>query len=38
MKKFRVPEPDLQITFFHRLQEIRNTYLLNALLSTVASL
>ena len=38
MKEFRVPEPDLQITFFHRLQEIRNTYLLNALLSTVASL
>jgi hypothetical protein len=38
MKKFRVPEPDLQITFFHRLQEIRSTYLLNALLSTIASL
>jgi len=38
MKKFRVPEQDLQITFFHRLQEIRNTYLLNALLSTVSNL
>jgi hypothetical protein len=38
MKRLKVPEPDLQITFFHRLQEIRHTYLLNALLSTVADL
>ncbi len=36
MKKLKVPEPDLQITFFRRLQEIRHTYLLSALLSTVA--
>lgn len=38
MKKLKVPEPDLQITFFHRLQEIRQTYLLSALLSTVSRL
>ena len=38
MKKLKVPEPDLQITFFHHLQEIRQTYLLSALLSTVSCL
>ena len=38
MKKLKVPEPDLQITFFHRLQEIRHTYLLSALLSTISRL
>ena len=38
MKKFKVPEPDLQISFFHRLQEIRQTSLLSALLSTISGL
>ncbi len=38
MSEFRVPEPDLQITFYHRLQDVRRTYLLEALLSTVANL
>ncbi|MCX5976090.1 MAG: XcyI family restriction endonuclease [Coprothermobacterota bacterium] len=38
MKKLKVPEPDLQITFYHCLQEIRYSYLLDALLTTVAEL
>jgi hypothetical protein len=38
MSKFKTPKPDLQITFFYRLQEIRKTYLLDALLSVVATL
>nr|VFK20912.1 MAG: XcyI restriction endonuclease [Candidatus Kentron sp. LPFa] len=38
MTEFKVPEPDLQIAFYHRLQEIRNICLLDALLSTVAHL
>ena len=38
MKQFKIPRPDLQIAFYHRLKEIRKTYLLDALLSTVAKL
>jgi len=38
MSPFKIPKPDLQITFFHRLKEIRKTYLLDALLSVVATL
>lgn len=38
MSKLKVPEPDLQITFYHRLQEIRQVCLLDALLSTVSRL
>ncbi|MGH9429157.1 MAG: XcyI family restriction endonuclease [Terriglobia bacterium] len=36
MKPFHVPLPNLQIAFYGRLQEIRKTYLLEALLRTVA--
>jgi hypothetical protein len=36
MKPFRVPLPNLQITFYGRLQEIRKNYLIDALLRTVA--
>jgi hypothetical protein len=38
MTQFEIPKPDLQIAFYHRLREIRKTYLLNALLSVVAKL
>jgi hypothetical protein len=38
MSKFKIPRPDLQITFFHRLKDIRKTYLLDSLLSVVATL
>ena len=38
MSKLKIPEPDLQISFYHRLQEIRRTHLLDALLATVADL
>lgn len=38
MNKLKIPEPDLQISFYHRLQEIRHTCLIDALLSTVAHL
>jgi hypothetical protein len=38
MNQFKIPKPDLQVTFFHRLTEIRKTYLLDALLSLVAKL
>ena len=38
MSEFTVPQPDLQITFYHRLQDVRQTYLLEALLATVAEL
>lgn len=38
MKKFKVPEPDLQITFYQRLQEMRSCCLLESLLATVADL
>jgi hypothetical protein len=38
MKKLKVPEPDLQITFYQRLEETRRLYLLDALLDTVARL
>jgi len=34
----KIPEPDLQISFYHQLQEIRRTHLLDALLATVADL
>jgi hypothetical protein len=38
MTQFRIPVPDLQITFYRRLKELRETYLLDALLSHVAKL
>ncbi len=38
MSKLKIPKPDLQITFYHRLQKIRHTYLLDALRSTVVRL
>jgi len=38
LSRLKVPVPDLQITFHHRLKEIRENYLLDALLSTVAKL
>jgi len=38
VSKLKVPEPDQQVTFYYRLQEIRHTYLLDALLSTAARL
>jgi hypothetical protein len=38
MSQFKIPIPDLQITFFHRLKDIRKTYLLDSLLSVVATL
>jgi len=36
--KLKIPQPDLQITFYHRLQDIRRVHLLDALLSTVSQL
>lgn len=38
MSNLKIPEPDLQISFYHRLQEIRRTHLLDALLATVMDL
>ena len=38
MRQFEAPQPDLQISFFNRLNEIRDTYLLQALLSVVRGL
>jgi hypothetical protein len=38
VRKLRVPEPNLQISFYHRLEEIRRTHLVDALLATVADL
>lgn len=38
MNTFKIPEPDLQIEFYHRLEHIRKTYLLEALLSAVSGL
>ncbi len=38
MSTFKIPEPDLQIEFFHRLEQMRKVYLLDALLSTVSEL
>lgn len=38
MSSLTVPEPNLQLTFYHRLIEVRETYLLEALLSLVADL
>lgn len=34
--RFETPQPDLQITFFNRLETLRTTILLNALLRFVA--
>ncbi len=36
MRRFATPLPELQITFFNRLQELREKLLLDALLSTVS--
>lgn len=38
MSKLTVPVPDLQITFFNRLQRIRRNYLIDALLETIGRL
>jgi hypothetical protein len=38
VSKLKAPIPDLQITFYHRLNEIRKTHLLDALLSVVSKL
>lgn len=38
MSTFKIPEPDLQVEFYHRLERIRETYLLDALLSAVSRL
>lgn len=38
MSKYIVPEPELQVNFFHRLQGIRNIYLLDSLLETIGRL
>ncbi len=38
MKAFKIPEPDLQIAFYHRLQELRHSHLRDALLDTVGIL
>jgi hypothetical protein len=35
--QFQSPHPDLQIAFFHRLSDLRNILLLDALLATVAA-
>jgi hypothetical protein len=35
---FKIPEPDLQIEFYHRLQKIRASYLLDALLAAISGL
>lgn len=36
MKQLKIPEPDLQIAFCERLEQVRHLYLLDALLATVA--
>ena len=38
MTSFRVPEPDLQIEFHRKVEAIRETWLIDALLSTVSRL
>lgn len=38
MSIFKIPDPDLQIEFYHRLEKIRESYLLDALLSAVSEL
>lgn len=38
MTVFKVPEPDLQVAFYHRLCELRHTHLRDALLHTVGML
>lgn len=38
MRKLKVSQPDMQVTFYRRLQEIRRCCLLDALLGTVADL
>jgi len=38
LKQFKIIVPNLQIAFYHRLKEIRETYLLDALLSVVLKL
>ena len=37
MKMLKVPKPDMQVAFFHRLNEMRGLFLLDALLKTVQS-
>jgi hypothetical protein len=36
--KLKIPEPDLQISFYYRLEETRRAHLLDALLTTVGGL
>ena len=38
MSVFKIPEPDIQIEFYYRLEKMRETYLLDALLSAVSGL
>jgi hypothetical protein len=38
MTSFLIPEPDLQIEFHRRLEAIRDSWLIDALLSTVSRL
>jgi hypothetical protein len=38
LSDLRVPYPDLQLAFYRRLQEVRHTFLLDALLETAARL
>ncbi len=38
MTLFKIPEPDLQVEFFQRLMQVREIYLLDALLSAVSNL
>jgi hypothetical protein len=36
--RLKIPDPDLQVSFYHRLQEIRQACLIDALLATVTRL
>ena len=36
MNRYEIPDPELQVTFYNRLEEIRDIYLLDALLAVVA--
>jgi len=38
MSQFKIPLPDLQITFYNRLHELRESFLLQALLRAVSTL
>ena len=38
MNQFKIPLPDLQITFYNRLHELRESFLLQALLRAISTL